>query len=104
MAKKYKNLPLHPDTYAQVAMIAEMNGLGERGLGAQVESWVKRDLPACTHEKTPVSVETFPSESTLHGKTSIRRGLYCPTCNRVYQYVDVAAATKAEQKKQAVQA
>lgn len=86
MAKKYKNIPVDPEVYESVRMIAEANGLGERGLGAQVGNWAKRELPVCEHEKQPVSIEIFPNQSLLSGMPLDRKGWFCPICNRVYQY------------------
>ena len=63
MAKTYKNLPLSPETYAKVALLAEANGLGERGLGAQIDILVNRELPECNHKKTP----------HIHKKSTTRR-------------------------------
>lgn len=91
MAQKYKNLPLKPDVYETVKLIAEANGFGERGLGKQVEEWAKRELPACDHPKEPVTVEIFPSQGLLSGSV-LRAGWYCPTCKRVYQRSEVAVS------------
>lgn len=86
MAQKYKNIPVKPEVYVKVAMAAEANGLGERGLGAQIENWATRELPVCEHEKQAVTIEVFPSQDTLGGTLLDRKGWYCPTCKRVYQY------------------
>lgn len=83
----YKNIPVKEDTYLKVKLIAESNGLGERGMGAQVDLWVKRDLPACEHPKEAVSVEIFPSQDNL-SPSIVRQGWYCPTCRRVYQRIE----------------
>lgn len=100
MAKrKYVNIPVRPEVYEDLAMIAEANGLGKRGIGAQVENWVKRELPVCDHEKRPVSIETFPNQTLLGGMTSsLKNGWFCPTCNRVYQYSDVVMPEVAIKK------
>lgn len=82
MAKKYNNIPVKPEIYVKVAMLAESNGFGERGLGAQIESWVRRDLPECGHKKQAVNIEYAPAMDSL-AKTT-RAGWYCPTCKRVY--------------------
>lgn len=83
----YKNIPVDEDTYIQVKLIAEANGLGTRGMGAQVKQWAIRELPECEHEKTAVSIETFPSQDTLAGANLHRTGWYCPTCKRVYEHI-----------------
>lgn len=84
MAKTYKNLPLSPETYAKVALLAEANGLGERGLGAQIEILVNRELPECNHKKVAVAIEYYPSDDILPGTPLNRAGFYCSTCKRVY--------------------
>lgn len=78
MAKTYKNIPVSPDTYQKIALLAEMNGFGPRGMGAQIEDWLKRELPECGHAKQAVSIEYFLDARQVRG------GLYCPTCKRVY--------------------
>jgi hypothetical protein len=85
MRTKYKNLPVREDVYDQVAVVAEANG---HGLGAQVEQWVKRELPQCEHPKTAVVIDIFPSQVYLPGTNLQRNGWYCPTCNRVYQRIE----------------
>lgn len=82
MAKTYKNIPVSPTTYQKVALLASANGLGERGLGAQIEKWVERELPDCGHKKQAVSIEIYASEDTSR---QVRTGWYCPTCKRVYE-------------------
>ncbi len=93
MAKKYNNIPVSPDTYAKVALLAEANGLGDRGLGAQIEAWVKRELPECDHKKEPVSIEYAADASLMR---TVRAGLYCAVCNRVYAVVGDLSETKSE--------
>jgi uncharacterized alkaline shock family protein YloU len=85
--KEYKKIPLSPETYAKVALISEANGFGQRGLGAQIEKWVERELPQCEHKKQSVSIETYPSADVLPGARVIRTGWYCPICKRVYAQV-----------------
>lgn len=92
MAKIYKNLPLSPETYAKVALLAEANGLGERGLGAQVEILVNRELPECNHEKSVVTIEYYPDNDILPGTHPQRRGFYCATCGRVYAGNEIKTA------------
>jgi len=82
MAQKYKNIPVKPATYAHVKVIADANN---RGLGDQVKTWADRELPECSHKKLPVSIETFPGEDYLPGKSLHKNGYYCPTCKRVYE-------------------
>jgi hypothetical protein len=82
--KEYKKIPLSPETYAKVAMISEANGFGQRGLGAQIETWVARELPKCDHKTQAVSIEIYPSADVLPGTKLVRTGWYCPTCKRVY--------------------
>lgn len=84
----YKNIPVDEDTYIAVKLIAETNGFGSRGMGAQVKQWVIREMPECEHEKTPVTIEIFPSQDTLPGTNLHRTGWYCETCKRVYQRVE----------------
>jgi len=91
--QKYKNIPVKPDVYDRVRLVAEANGFGERGLGAQVAHWVGQELPVCEHEKIPVLIEAFPSQTQLV-KSVHRPGYYCETCSRVYAKVsedDLAA-------------
>jgi hypothetical protein len=86
MAKKYKNIPVEEEVYIRVKALAEANGFGERGVGAQVADWVKRELPECEHEKTPIVIEEFYNGGA--NKHPIKRtGWYCATCRRAYQYV-----------------
>lgn len=99
MAKTYKNLPLSPETYAKVAMLAMANGLGERGLGAQVEIWVNRELPECDHEKQAVNIEYFPTaDASLAASINfVRTGWHCAICNRVYAKVEQSSTGYAAQ-------
>jgi hypothetical protein len=84
--KEYKKIPLSPETYAKVAMISEANGFGLRGLGAQIEKWVERELPACEHKKQAVTIEYYPNgdDKLAAAIGMIRTGWYCPICTRVY--------------------
>jgi len=97
--QKYKNIPVKPDVYESVRLIAEANGFGERGLGAQIAHWVGQELPECGHEKEPVSIEYFhasTSPTAPLSKENTRVGYYCSTCNRVYERVSdptLASAT-----------
>lgn len=87
MAKDYQKIPVAPDVYEQVKIIAEANGYGERGMGAQVAAWAARELPECEHEKTPVEIQYFPNDTLPGGWNMIRTGWYCKTCKRVYAKV-----------------
>lgn len=87
---KYKNIPVKPDVYAKVQLLAESNGFGERGLGAQIAHWVGQELPECDHKKVPVEIEYFPGEDLLTGVLSKRHAFYCSTCKRVYAKVVVS--------------
>jgi len=87
---KYRNIPVKPDVYAKVQLLAESNGFGERGLGAMVAHWVGKELPECEHKKIPVKIEYFPGDDTLPGTSPNRHGFYCPTCRRVYARVEEA--------------
>ena len=80
---KYKNIPVKPDVYEQVALVAEAEGFGERGMGALVSHLVSRELPECDHKKVVVSIETYPSQTQLV-KPVLRTGYFCETCKRVY--------------------
>lgn len=81
---KYVNIPVTPDVYADVQLVAQAKGFGSRGLGALVAHWVGQELPECEHEKEAVSIETFTNGTSLV-KSVKRVGYYCPTCNRVYE-------------------
>jgi hypothetical protein len=96
MAKKYKNIPVEEEIYFQVKAIAEANGFGERGVGAQVGAWVARDLPDCDHEKEAVVIELFPSQDMLNGTLPQRTGWYCPMCRRVYQRIEKPAKVSGQ--------
>jgi hypothetical protein len=66
---------------------------------------VERELPVCDHPKQPVSIEIYPSQDVLGGTQLDRKGWFCPTCNRVYQYSAVempVAKIKKQVKKEAV--
>lgn len=84
MAKKYLNIPVSPETYINVKLLAEANGLGPRGMGEQVKQWAERELPPCDHleSRVPVEVETFPNQTILGSQKQM--GWYCPLCRRVY--------------------
>ena len=94
---QYVNIPVSPDVYADVQLVARAKGFGLRGLGALVAHWVGQELPECEHEKEPVEVEIeyFPSQDTLPGTLLKRTGYFCATCNRVY-----AKVTEADMKVQ----
>src|SRR5688572_18272483 len=82
MAQKYMNIPVKPEVYLQVKLVAEAN---DRGLGDQVAHWVGRELPECEHDKQAVQIEYFPSEDVLLGTPHpTRTAWFCPTCRRVY--------------------
>lgn len=96
--KEYKNMPLPTDLYDQVKLISETNGYGERGMGAQVAHWVGQELPECSHNKQPVSIEYFPNGTVLVRKI-FRSGYYCSTCKRVYAKVSEAELVEQDGKK-----
>jgi len=81
MAQTYKNIPVKPEIYAKVKLLADANN---RGMGDQVSAWVEREIPECDHQKQPVSIETFPSGDFLINERN--KGWFCPICNRVYHY------------------
>lgn len=82
MAQKYKNIPVKPEVYVKVQLIADANN---RGLGDQVKDWVERELPECEHKKQAVSIETFEGPSDTLGPASVLRpAWYCSICKRVY--------------------
>lgn len=82
MAQSYKNIPVKPETYKRVALIAKMRG--GIGLGAQVDEWVKQELPHCEHRGLSVVSIQIESQFLGKGESGMRSGLYCPKCNRVY--------------------
>lgn len=82
--QKYKNIPVKPDVYAKVQLVAEAAGLGERGLGALVNMLVSQELPECEHDKVPVEIEYFGDNTMLPGQLRIKTAYYCETCQRVY--------------------
>ncbi len=81
MAQTYKNIPVKPEVYTKIKMIADSNN---RGLGDQVANWAERELPECNHVKQPVSIEVFNSGQLP--ASALRKGWYCPTCKRVYEF------------------
>ncbi len=94
MVTTYKNIPVDEETYDAVKVIAESNGFGKRGMGMQVKDWAAREMaaPVCSHPKTPVEVQWMAENTSLaSGILLVHRGLFCPTCNRVYR-----EATKAK--------
>lgn len=101
MPKQYKNIPVPVDTYEEVKMIAEANGFGERGMGAQVAHWVGKELrrPECEHEKQPVEIQYFPGATAPLGFDLKRKAWYCSTCNRVYAKITEAELVQDDGKK-----
>ena len=97
----YKNIPVDEETYDAVKQLAVANGLGERGMGAQVKAWTLRDSVPCEHEKTPVTVEYYPGSDVLSGMSRIRQGWWCETCRRVYQRVEEETVEAEPKKKRA---
>lgn len=84
----YKNIPVDEETYERVRSIADSNGFGKRGMGAQVRQWSVQELAAavCDHPKVPVQVQWMPDDVSLSGdQTLLHSGWYCPTCRRVYR-------------------
>lgn len=91
---KYQNIPVPPAVYARVRLIANSNN---RGLGDQVAAWADRELPAaCEHEKRVVNVQTFARQNDGLVLNLHRSGLYCPTCERVYESVDTTLTPAGE--------
>lgn len=87
MPQDYKRIPVKSETYAKIALIAEANGYGERGLGAQLDAWATRELPECHHKKNAVTIETFPKGTDgLTAVSHVQTGWFCPTCKRVYAH------------------
>ena len=85
MAQKYKNIPVKPEVYAKVVLVADLN---HRGLGDQVANWAERELPECAHKKQAVTIERFnESQTDLAPASVVIKGWYCPTCKRVYSKV-----------------
>lgn len=82
----YLNIPVKKDVYTSVKLIAEANGYGERGMGAQVAHWVGRELhrAECAHEKVPVEIQYFPGATSPLAFDLKRTAWYCNTCKRVY--------------------
>ena len=89
--KEYQKIPVSPDVYAAVRLIADLN---DRGMGDQVAAWVKRDLPQCDHELQGVDIEYAPTADTL-GKF-VRVGWFCATCNRVYVAVPLSVPAEGD--------
>lgn len=88
---KYKNIPVLEEVYENVKLLS-----GDRGMGEWVKQQVERVLPDCGHAKQPISIEIFPNATELNNK-QIRNGLFCATCNRVYEYAaHYVGATKQE--------
>jgi hypothetical protein len=81
MANEYKNIPVKPEVYVKVRLIADANN---RGLGDQIASWVERELPDCGHEKVPVTIETPARPADGVAPAEPRKGWYCRQCKRVY--------------------
>ena len=75
----YQNIPVKPDVYMKVAMIADANGIG---MGEQLKNWAERELPECDHEKVSVLIEPFNTGGSL--PVIQRFAWYCATCKRVY--------------------
>ncbi|MEP7137955.1 MAG: hypothetical protein ABI904_23755 [Chloroflexota bacterium] len=97
--QKYKNIPVKPEIYAQVQLISEANGFGERGLGAQIAHWVGRELPECDHKKQSVEIEYFTDTAAPLGRNLKRVGYYCSTCKRVYAKINEAELVLEDGKK-----
>ncbi len=94
---KYNNIPVKPEVYLKLRLIAEANN---RGLGDQVSEWVERELPECDHPKVPVVVQVYPGTDVK----PTNNGWYCQICNRVYQYSAVempVVKIKRQAKKEA---
>ena len=87
---EYQKIPVKPDVYAKVRMIADLN---DRGMGDQIAAWVKRDLPMCDHKLQGVDIEYAPSAvvALTYVVDTVRIGWYCPTCNRVYMALPTPA-------------
>ncbi len=82
MAKTYKMLPVTPEVYEKVSLIAKVNN---RGLGDQVSVWADAELPKCAHTKTPISIQVYATDEKVK---IVKKGYYCSTCERAYGYFD----------------
>lgn len=96
---RYRNIPVTPDTYAKIELLSEAQGFGERGKGAYIGNLVDRELPECSHEKTPVAIEYFPGETQLLGFALQKVGYFCATCQRVYAKIETGMLTQSEVQK-----
>lgn len=88
---KYMKIPVSPETYGQVRLIADAN---DRGMGDQVSAWAKRDLPPCSHIKKPVTIIYQPNLDVPI--KDVRIGFYCPTCQKVFDTTQTAPQLAVE--------
>lgn len=95
--KEYSKIPVSPETYAKVRMIADLNN---HGMGDQVDAWVKQNLPMCDHKLQGVDIEYAPSavDSLNYVVDVVRVGWYCATCNRVYEVLPAPSVKPVEKE------
>ena len=95
--KEYSKIPVSPETYAKVRMIADLNN---HGMGDQVDAWVKQNLPMCDHKLQGVDIEYAPSavDNLNYVVDVVRVGWYCATCNRVYEVLPAPSVKPVEKE------
>jgi hypothetical protein len=61
--QKYKNVPLDPETYRMVKVLAQAKGFGERGQGAVVRSLVRAEYEKLDSVKLPASANETQAQA-----------------------------------------